>query len=176
MARYSLNDQYKILIADKDAYFRKIVQSTLKRHFRYVTVTDSGPQVLGLCERSGFDLVIVSNHLPGMLGIEVVRRLEKKFPKLKRILTSELDTDAVIESALEYGIIDRFLQKPLDVNDLVWETEYLLGLKWEPPGHDSPVDSKSMEEEDEPFWYPPSRKKSSYDHQQLLLNLAKSEN
>lgn len=176
MAAHSLNDQYKILIADKDPFFRKTVQHTLKKHFRYVSVAESGPQVLSHCERFRIDLVIVGNKLPGMLGIEVVRRLERTLPKLKRILTSDLDTDPVIESALEYGIIDRFIQKPLDVNDLVWEAEYLLGLKLEPPSQDSALDPHGLEEdEDEDTWIPSSHEPRRKAHErQLLLRSLKS--
>lgn len=143
------SEAYRILVADRDPDFRRTVQLALKMHFRHVGVADSGPQILAQCERTNFALVIVGDHLPGMLGIEVVRRLEKDYPHMVRILTSEHDTDPVIESALAYGLIDRFLKKPLDVRHLVWEAEYLLGLGGEPPHAAEDDGSDDIEADDE---------------------------
>ena len=135
---------FKILIADRADEYRLQLQKFLQKHFRHVDESNNGQEVLDLCEKTDYSLVIVENHLPGILGIEVVRRLEQKYPKMCRILTSEEDTDPVIESALEYGIIDRFLEKPLEASVLVWEVEYLLGLCSEPP----PLQDEDEDEED----------------------------
>ena len=139
-------EDYKILIADQDAEYRKTVQKALEEVFEHVAIAENGPQVLHLCSRTPYDLAIIDNRLQGMLGIEVVRRLEQAFPKMRRILTSSHDTDPVIDSALEYGMIDRFLQKPIGVKALVWEVEYLLGLRLEPPPIEEDME---IEEEDE---------------------------
>jgi DNA-binding response OmpR family regulator len=139
-------EKFKILIADKDRDFSQKLQDKLRRHFHHVVVTDTGPEVLRACEKTNFSLVIVGNPLPGILGIELVRRLEQKYSQMKRILTSEYDTDPVIESCLEYGTIDRFLQKPIEINDLAWEVEYLLRLCVDPPHHPTETTSEAQDE------------------------------
>ena len=127
------NEKINILVADRSPEFRNLLQKTLEKYFPHVYQAQTGPETLSLCDRRDYSLVIVTNHLPGILGVEVVRRLQQNFPKMKRILISDEDTDPVIESALEWGLIDRFLQKPIELNDLVWEAGYLLGLYPEPP-------------------------------------------
>ena len=138
----------KILIADRDEEYRSRVQSILKKYFQDVDIADNGQRVLQLCESKDYSLVLVDNHLPGILGIEVVRRLDTQFPKMRRILTSAEGTDPVIESALEYGIIDRFLEKPVDASLLVWEIQYLLGICSEPPPLKDDSDFEDEDEED----------------------------
>ena len=149
---------FKILIADHDAPYRQALREALDARFSFVTIAESGPQVLYLCSRTDFDLVIVDNRLPGMLGIEVVRRLEQSLaPTQERprlILTSSHETDPVIESALEYGLIDRFLKKPFTFAALLWEIEFLLGLRTEPHAEsddflDAAIDDLDDEDEED---------------------------
>ena len=153
-------ENFKILIADHDPAYRQALQAALNGRFTFVTIAETGPQVLYLCNRNTFDLVIVDNRLQGMLGIEVVRRLEHSLPPTQErprlILTSSHETDPVIESALEYGLIDRFLKKPFTYAALLWEIEFLLGLRAEPhvdgeefldPALDEAMDD--VEDEDE---------------------------
>jgi DNA-binding NtrC family response regulator len=137
------SDKYKILVADKDKFFASKVKSILINEFPSVTIAEDGYHVLSLCQKIPFSLAIIGNPLFGILGIEIVRRLEQKYPKMKRILTSEYETDPIIESSLDYGIIDRFIQKPMDLQDLLWEVEFLLGLNPDPPHHQDDEEEES---------------------------------
>lgn len=139
------HEDIRVLVADTNTHYARSVAAVFKTVFRRVTLAENGPEILSKCAHESFDLIVLDNRLPGMLGIEVARRLEQYYPEMRRILTSEDDTDPVIDSALEYGMIHRFLKKPFSVYALLSEAEFLLGIGPEP----LQFDDEDLEEETE---------------------------
>ncbi|CAN5847728.1 hypothetical protein BH11MYX3_BH11MYX3_37930 [soil metagenome] len=87
--------------------------------FAYVTGEEALREAATLCKTTGLDLALVAAQLPGIDGLETVRRLREKVAALPAFLmTSVLDAD-LAASAADLGVVG-FVQKPLaDLDEVV---------------------------------------------------------
>ncbi len=87
--------------------------------FAYVTGEEAVREVATLCKTAGLDLALVAAQLPGIDGLETVRRLREKVAALPAFLmTSVLDAE-LAASAADLGVVG-FVQKPLaDLDEVV---------------------------------------------------------
>ncbi len=87
--------------------------------FAYVTGEEAVREAATLFKTAGLDLALVAAQLPGIDGLETVRRLREKVGHLPAFLmTSVLDAD-LAASAADLGVVG-FVQKPLaDLDEVV---------------------------------------------------------
>lgn len=65
----------RILYIDDDPGLRRLAERALARRGFAVTLADGGDQGLALAAGGGFDLVAVDHYMPGMDGLETLKRL-----------------------------------------------------------------------------------------------------
>ena len=108
-----------ILLIDDERAIRVALRKCLEREgFK---VDDCGDPVEGvkLAEKNGYGLVICDYQMPGMLGVDVLRRIKLLQPNTIRIiLTAHADMDIAIR-AINDGAVYRFLVKPWDNRELI---------------------------------------------------------
>jgi CheY-like chemotaxis protein len=81
--------------------------------FAYVTGEEALREAEALAASSGLALALVATRLPGIDGLETVRRLRARIPDLPAFLvTSPHDGDDLAVSAADLGVVG-FVQKPL---------------------------------------------------------------
>ncbi len=87
--------------------------------FAYVTGEEALREATTLCKTTGLDLALVAAQLPGIDGLETVRRLREKVAALPAFLmTSVLDAE-LAAAAADLGVVG-FVQKPLaDLDEVV---------------------------------------------------------
>ena len=105
-----------ILVVDDNAAVLEFCCSVLSRDGYHVLQAASGQealQVFGKGEQ--FDLALVDVMMPGMTGIELVKRLEALEPGLKVALTSGYSPDEVSSLIGEEGSSYRIFWKPYDL-------------------------------------------------------------
>jgi len=102
----------KILLVDDDRYILDGYRRSLRSEFSMETA-QSGQEALGLLEdKTAYAEVISDMRMPGMDGIELLKRVKKASPDTVRImLTGNADVQTAIE-AINEGSIFRFLIKP----------------------------------------------------------------
>ena len=107
----------RILIVDDEPDFLESVDWQLtKRGYRVFTAL-SGEDTLDLLRREGFDVLVADIRMPGMDGIELIRRAAGIDPDLQSImLTGHGGMDTAIE-AMRLGAIN-YLRKPVGVDEL----------------------------------------------------------
>ena len=107
-----------LLLVDDD---RPVIAS-LKRLFRnegYQLISAaSGPEGLEILTRSPVDVVVSDQHIPGMTGVEFLRRSEALSPDTVRIMLSGMTELTAVTEAINAGVIHRFLTKPWDGEQL----------------------------------------------------------
>src|SRR5205814_5570559 len=80
----------------------------------------SGEEALEMIEREAFGCVLADKNLPGLDGIEVVRRVRQSQPHCACIvMTAYASTESAVE-ALRLGAID-YIEKPFDDLDRIAE-------------------------------------------------------
>ena len=124
----SLNPIGHILIIDDEASLRQTLARILQRAGFEVTTAESGEQALALIADSPFDLVYMDLRMPGIAGLEALKRIHASQPNLPVILfTAQPDTSSAID-ALRFGATD-YLLKPLRPQVLIERTQAVLAQR-----------------------------------------------
>jgi two-component system NtrC family response regulator len=120
----------RILVIDDDDAQRRMLRGFLRKQDHEVFDAGTGEEGVTLAEREGpLDLVISDIRMPGIDGLEVLRRLRAMFPELAVLLATAFATYAQAVEAAKAGAWD-YLAKPLDLDDLsvkIWKIEAELG-------------------------------------------------
>ncbi len=64
----------RVLVVDDEENIRLVLRTLLRKHGYEVEVAPSAEEALALLERFGPDFVIADVRMPGMSGIELLRR------------------------------------------------------------------------------------------------------
>ncbi len=114
---------------------------TLGKHFDVLEVP-SGEEALLISSQLPLDLVVADVRLPGMSGLELVTRLQKRTPQTRIILVTGVDEPRLRRQVAEAGA-DAFFYKPVEMADFLDAVERCLGLAGEafplPPVAEEPV-------------------------------------
>lgn len=100
-----MNDQITILVVDDHPVVRDGLLAILgtQSDFQIAGEAASGEQALDLFERLRPDIVLLDLEMPGMNGVEVIRRLRANHPDVRIVVFTAFDTDERILSALQAG-------------------------------------------------------------------------
>jgi two-component system response regulator AtoC len=106
-----------ILIAEDEAILAESISRYLERYGYTATVARSGGEALRIVEESGPDVAVLDIRLPGVDGLEVLRRVREGFPGTEAIMmTAHASVGSAVE-AMKLGAFD-YLTKPLDLDEL----------------------------------------------------------
>ncbi len=114
----------KILLIEDTAELAEFVRSELAKEGFEVLLAATGPEGLALAERESPDLILLDWMLPGMDGLDLLRRIRAASPVPVLMLTARSgETDRVL--GLELGA-DDYLTKPFSMRELVARVHALL--------------------------------------------------
>jgi len=100
-----------ILIADDERNIRRTFGMVLRAEGFGVLEAGSGEEALDTVAREACDLVVLDVRLPGIDGLETLRRLRARAPDLPVVMISGHGTIATAVEATREGAVD-FLEKP----------------------------------------------------------------
>lgn len=116
----------KILVVEDDKNLSRFIELELNHEGYEVEVSFNGREAYDLAIQNNYDLILLDIMLPGLNGIEVLRRLqqEKKTPVI--LLTAR---DAVMDkvAGLDAGAID-YITKPFAIEELLARIRVALKL------------------------------------------------
>lgn len=104
----------KILIAEDEEILRMLIADTLEEGDFEVDEAEDGEEALKLLEKKQFDLVILDYMMPGLTGLEVIRKIrgEQALNKdVKILMLSAKSQQNEQEEVLKAGA-DYFMVKP----------------------------------------------------------------
>lgn len=107
----------EVLLIDDEKGIREAMGSFLRSQGHTVRTASSGEEGLWLQEEHPADLVITDLKMPGLSGIEVLRRVREGWPEVEVILVTGYGTIDDAVEALRLGAYD-FLIKPLRLAQL----------------------------------------------------------
>ena len=113
-----------ILVVDDEAIVRESIRDWLKDAGYEVSVAESGEEALKLIQKQNFGVMILDLRLPGMNGIDVLKKVKLIQPSIKSIIITAYPTMLTQEEASKLGAID-YLVKPVfpdKLEDLIRET------------------------------------------------------
>jgi DNA-binding NtrC family response regulator len=111
-------DKYTVLFVDDEPnILRSLARLFYKDPVKVLTASDA-EQALGIVSSQPVHVVVSDNMMPGMTGVELIKRLKDISPDSIRILLSgQSGMEAVLE-AVNKGEAFRFLTKPWNDEDL----------------------------------------------------------
>jgi DNA-binding NtrC family response regulator len=107
-----------VLLVDDEEKFLDVLSQRLGVRGMNVDTAASGEEAMVKAKNKSLDAIILDVMMPGMGGIETLKRIRKENPEVQIImLTGRGTIDKAVE-AMKEGAID-FLEKPADINTLV---------------------------------------------------------
>ncbi|HYJ46530.1 MAG TPA: HD domain-containing phosphohydrolase, partial [Pyrinomonadaceae bacterium] len=108
---------YKIMIVDDEPANLRLLERLFRRDYQVVPAA-SGEEALRLLNQHDVALLITDQRMPGMSGIELLKRTVAQRPHMVRmILTGYTDVSALVE-AINCGHVYKYVTKPWDNADL----------------------------------------------------------
>ena len=116
-----------VLIVDDDPGQRSLLDSFLRGQGFETVLADSGEHALEKLRTGHFDLMISDVRMPGLSGLETLRRVRPQFPALPVLLvTAYADIRDAVE-AMRDGALN-YLAKPIDLDELLDTVRQATGL------------------------------------------------
>ena len=107
-----------MLLVDDDPVVACALQQLLERDGYRILTANSGPRGLELLGANPVDIIVSSQRLPGMTGVEFLRRARMQHPETIRVvLSGHTDLQAVTD-AIGEGVVYRYIAKPWDDSQL----------------------------------------------------------
>ena len=108
----------KILIVEDEPQLARFVQLELEHEEYETVISGDGREGLTLAEGGGFDLILLDIMLPGLNGLEVLRRLRKAEDHTPVIMLTARDSVMDKVSGLDMGA-DDYITKPFNSLEVV---------------------------------------------------------
>ncbi|MEN9574202.1 MAG: Transcriptional regulatory protein ZraR [Verrucomicrobiota bacterium] len=116
----------RILIVDDDAGQRSLLRTFLERNGHRPLVADSGEAALKLLASAPVSLMISDVRMPGMDGLETLRRARQLHAKLPVLLVTAYADIRDAVGAMRDGAVN-YLSKPIDLDELLRSVEQITG-------------------------------------------------
>lgn len=104
-----------ILVVDDEKSVLELFHRILKKKEYTVLTANNGKEALELADKERPDLVILDLNLPGISGIEVLRRIKKIDENIEVIVITGYGTMETVKTAMRLGAYD-YITKPFDIN------------------------------------------------------------
>lgn len=114
----------KVLIVDDHQMFLDGLELLLKRTGTYEVVgkINDPLHVIDFLTTNPVDMVLADIQMPGVDGIDLLKRIMSRFPKIKVVMISMHDGDEFVQEIMNLGGYG-FLPKSMDSNKMVQELD-----------------------------------------------------
>ena len=107
-----------LLLVDDEEIFRKNLVRLLETRGIMASQAENGSACLAALEKDPVDIVVMDVKMPGMNGIDVLRRIKEKRPGIEVILITGQASTADGVEGIKTGAFD-YLSKPVEIDHLV---------------------------------------------------------
>jgi len=110
--------QFRILVVDDELVVRDSLKEWLEDEGFQVEMAESGAEALEKLAKDNFKLMLLDIKMPGMDGVEVLKRSKEIHPELPVVMMTAYATVETAVEAMKFGALD-YLMKPFDPDSLV---------------------------------------------------------
>ena len=107
----------KIMVVDDEYEICAFLKSFFEERLYEVVTAISGEEALKKIEKERPQVVLLDLKMPGKDGIEVLKEIKLRYPKIKVIMVTAVETSDKIEQAIKLGA-DNYITKPLSLEYL----------------------------------------------------------
>ena len=110
--------EHAIVIVDDEKNVLNAFKRVLRQEPYHLYTVDSGEEALCLLDAREISLVISDYNMPKMNGLELLKKVQVKYPHILAImLTGQAEIEIAVKAINEAGVY-KFIQKPWDDADL----------------------------------------------------------
>jgi len=107
----------KVLLVEDDQWIRDSLRRFFANENCALMAVETGEDGLEIIKDNACDIIITDYRLPGMDGLEFLKRAQSINAQVKKILLTAYMTEAVISEAFRLGVHE-FIEKPFSTEDL----------------------------------------------------------
>ena len=111
-------DETTILIVDDEPRVLDSLEAILAAEFRVLRAGHGEEALARLAAEPDVAVIVTDHRMPGMTGVELLRRSQEQTDAMRIVLTAYTDVDNLME-AINTGRIYHFIPKPWDPNELL---------------------------------------------------------
>jgi DNA-binding NtrC family response regulator len=113
---------FNVLLVDDELEFLETLVKRLTKRGLNISTAKSGEDALKIIGGKGIDVAVLDVRMPGMDGIQTLRKIKKIEPLMEVImLTGHASVEVAIQG-MELGAFD-YLMKPADIDELFYKLQ-----------------------------------------------------
>lgn len=113
-----VSEKRKILVADDSETIRALLKTALEGSGYEVDMADDGLSAYELGSKDEYDLVIMDQLMPGLLGLEVIERWRDEGMEAPVLMLTGVDDDRTAVESFDLGAVD-YVRKPFRMTELM---------------------------------------------------------
>ena len=122
--------QTTLLVVDDDDNVRRALRRVLRRTRCRIVDAPDAAGALALLEQEPIQVVVSDYRMPGMSGVEFLRVVKERWPRIQRVLLTGQADSSAIEEAVNRSEIFRFIWKPWDDGHLLITIQSAVDQYW----------------------------------------------
>ncbi|MDL1971162.1 MAG: response regulator [Candidatus Desulfofervidaceae bacterium] len=124
-----MQQPHNILVVDDEENVLNAIKRIFKPYTLITCFTTTDPfEALKIVDKEKIDLIITDQRMPGMTGIELLKKITAKYPEvIKIILSAYSDLNVILEAINEVGVY-KFILKPWNNEDFLLTV--IRALEW----------------------------------------------
>ncbi|MBI5624709.1 MAG: response regulator [Elusimicrobia bacterium] len=111
-------EKARVLVIDDDKNQRNMLSFALRDRGYQIVAVESGERALQEAASGTFDLAICDIMMPGLGGVETLKRLRELQPGLKVVMATGYATAETALKSMRLGAVN-YLAKPYELKDLL---------------------------------------------------------
>jgi len=115
-------DAIHVMLVDDEAEFLDTLMKRMRKRNLNITGAGSGEDALSLLNRRPVDIVVLDVRMPGIDGLETLKKIKKQYPLIEVIMLTGHASVEVAVQGMELGAFD-YLMKPMDFDELLYKIE-----------------------------------------------------
>jgi two-component system NtrC family sensor kinase len=119
-----------ILIVDDDEHVRRALRRVLRRARCKILDAPDATVGLQLLAQEPVQVVVSDYRMPGLSGVEFLRAVKERWPRIQRVLLTGQADSTAIEEAVNQSEIFRFIWKPWDDTHLIITIQSAIDQYW----------------------------------------------
>lgn len=114
----TVSEKPKILVADDSGTIRALLKTALEGAGYEVDMADDGLSAYELGRNAEYDLIIMDQLMPGLLGLEVIERWRDEGMEAPVLMLTGVDDDRTAVESFDLGAVD-YVRKPFRMTELM---------------------------------------------------------
>ena len=107
-----------LLIVDDEERFLSTTKILMEKRGVKTLIAAGGAEALQVLDEARVDVVVLDVKMPGMDGVETLKRIKRKYPLIEVImLTGHASVDSAVDG-MKLGAFD-YVMKPCDIQDIL---------------------------------------------------------